>query len=234
MVFLNAIHSNVPRAFKYKYRIDMGNRSPHRDALRILYILVAGSSPPPADNPSGAVAIFKGEVRLQAFDFWMRNPDYLADELLDLFETTGNERYLSEAANIFSAEEPDIRRFPMIRYRFGAYERMDDKLSMLVCRKLIKIAGRKSGDRILENNYLLMQSAIELSERIITEFPGLAWYAERSRLVAEIAGDLGGVALKDRQYEKSDYAATHSGGVIPPIADRVKARLDVLLAGSTS
>jgi hypothetical protein len=121
----------------------------------------------------------------------------------------------------------------MIRYRFGAYERMDDKLSMLVCRKLIKIAGRKSGDRILENNYLLMQSAIDLSERIITEFPGLAWYAERSRLVAEIAGDLGGVALKDRQYEKSDYAATHSGGVIPPIADRVKARLDVLLAGST-
>jgi hypothetical protein len=98
----------------------MAIRSPHRDALRLLYILVAGCSALPEHDASGAVAVFKGEARLYAFDFWMRNPDYLSEELLDLFESTKERNYLDIVKEIFLAEEPDIRRFPMIRYRFGA------------------------------------------------------------------------------------------------------------------
>lgn len=206
----------------------MGNRSPHRDALRLLYILIAGSSSLPKDENSGAVAIFTGETRLHAFDFWMRNPDYLADELLDLFEKTKQQRYLIEADKIFSDDEPDIRRFPMIRYRFGAYERLDDTLSMLVCRRLIKVTGRKSGEKIIETDFLIMQSAFDLSEKIKIEFPALSWYANRSRLVAEVAGSLGGAALKQRQYEKQEYAETQMGGIIPPITSTVRVRLDSL------
>jgi hypothetical protein len=212
----------------------MGNRSPYRDALRLLYILVAGSSPLPDNHESGAVAIFKGEKRLHAFDFWMRNPDYLAEELLDLYERTSEARFLDEAIGILDAEEPDIRRFPMIRWKFGAYEPLDDTLSVLVCRKLIKITGRKSPDRVLETSYLISSSAITLTQRIVVEFPPLAWYAQRAKLVAEIAGDSGGAALKDRQYKKEEYAETQWGGMIPAITSKVRARLNALTASRTN
>jgi hypothetical protein len=55
----------------------MTNRSPHRDALRVLFILVKGSTPLTVDDSSGAAGIFtgifKGEARLYALDFWMKS-----------------------------------------------------------------------------------------------------------------------------------------------------------------
>src|SRR5215218_6270357 len=193
--------------------VKMIARSPYRDAIRILYILVQGASRLPEPNAMGAVAIFAGEARLHAFDFWMRNPDYLAEELLDMFESTGEERYLAAAKEIFDADEPDIRRFPMIRYRFGAYERLDDALSHLHSRGLVMITGRKSGSRVHETDFLVMPAAYALSESIKSDFPILRWYAERAALVAEVAGNRGGAALKDRQYERAEYAETQMGGV---------------------
>lgn len=206
----------------------MAVRSPQRDALRLLYILVAGCSRLPNGEPSGAKAIFRGETRLQAFDFWMRYPDYLAEELLDLYEETGVERYLLETERIFSDNEPDIRRFPMLRYRFGAFEPLDDALAILCSRRLVVITGRKSGDNIMETDFLLMPEALALADRVANEFPPLAWYARRAKLVAIVAGDLGGKALKARQYSRVEYAETRSGGTIPPIAERVRARLEVM------
>jgi hypothetical protein len=200
-------------------------RSPYRDALRLLYIFVNGAESLPAPEPSGAAAIFRGEAKLHAYDFWMRNPDYLAEELLDLFATSGERRYLVEAESIFSADEPDIRRFPMIRYRFGAYERLDDTLALLRSRDLIKITGTKAGGKVMETDFLVMPGAIKFTQAIKTEFPILSWYANRASLVAEVAAGRGGAALKKRQYEQADYAETQMGGVIPPITDRVRARL---------
>ncbi len=200
-------------------------RSPYRDALRLLYIFVNGSESLPQPESSGAAAIFRGEAKLHAYDFWMRNPDYLAEELLDLFATSGVRRYLAEAENIFSADEPDIRRFPMIRYRFGAYERLDDTLALLRSRDLIKITGTKAGGKVMETDFLVMQGAFQFAQSIKTDFPILTWYADRASLVAEVAAGRGGAALKKRQYEQADYAETQMGGVIPPITDRVRARL---------
>lgn len=208
----------------------MAKRSPHRDALRLLYILIAGSSALPEHDASGAVAVFKGETRLYAFDFWMRNPDYFAEELLDLFEATREGGYLGLVKEIFRAEEPDIRRFPMIRYRFGAYERLDDTLSILVSRKLLKITGIKDGARIRETDFLLMQPALDLARQIVEDHPGLAWYANRAGLVARLAGERGGTALKSRQYDQIEYAETQMGGTIPSIKSRVQQRLNALMA----
>jgi hypothetical protein len=115
-------------------------RSPHRDALRILFILKAGGSPvAPAD--ADLALIFKGEARLQAFDFWVRNPDYLAAELLDAYVETKDNSCFEAAQAILDDEEPDLRRVPMIRYFFGAYERLDDALSLLRSRDLLRITG---------------------------------------------------------------------------------------------
>jgi hypothetical protein len=172
--------------------------------------------------------MFRGEARLHAFDFWMRNPDYLADELLQRYEATQEQRLLDEAESIFRSEEPDIRRVPMIRFKFGAYERIDDAIALLRSRGLVTVLGRRSGVQVREWDFLLMRSAVEFASAISAEFPVLNWYAQRANLVAEIAGNRGGDALKQQQYKQVEYASTQLGGIIPPIAERVLARLQNL------
>jgi hypothetical protein len=54
----------------------------------------------------------------------------------------------------------------------------------------------------------------------------LEWYRKRASLVAQIAGDAGGQALKDRQYLQAEYSETKLGKVISPISERVRARLE--------
>lgn len=203
----------------------MAERSPYRDALRLLYVFVKGAAPITVSHPTGATGILRGEAKLHAYDFWIRNPDYLAEELLDLFAATRNRRYLDEADAIFVSEEPDIRRIPMIRYRFGAYERLDDTLALLKSRGLVAVIGTKAVDRVAEWDFLVMPRAYELADAVEREFPVLAWYRRRAALVHEVAAGRTGSALKRRQYEQADYAETELGGVIPPIADRVRVRL---------
>lgn len=200
-------------------------RSPHRDALRILFILKAGGSP--IERPAAEEAlIFKGEARLQAFDFWMRNPDYLAAELLDLFAETKDKGYYEAAQAILDNEEPDLRRVPMIRYFFGAYERLDDALSLLRSRDLVRITGLKGGNnKVLETDFVLTKVGYDTCSAAVSQEPILHWYADRAELVAKVAGTMGGTALKQRQYQRAAYAETKLGGVIPAITDDVRRRL---------
>ncbi len=202
--------------------------SPHRDAIRLLFILVEGSSLVLQPHPSGATLIFPGETRLLAFEFWVRNPDYLAAELLDRFEHTGEKKFLVEVESIFAEDEPDIRRIPMIRYLRGAYEKLDDALSILRSRDLVMIERKGKGFQIHETDFLVMPKAQDIAKQIVADFPDLSWYSRRARLVAEIAGTDGGKALKARQYERVQYAETRLGGIIPSIAGETRERLEIL------
>ncbi|AJY71051.1 hypothetical protein RW64_16435 [Geobacter sulfurreducens] len=206
----------------------MSRRTPHRDALRILFILGAGGTPWADPEDPEIVSIFKGEARLLAFDFWMRNPDYLAAELLDMYEQDGNNGYLQAVETIFDNDEPDLRRVPMIRYLFGAYDRMDDSLSLLRSRELIRITGLRIKTKVKETDFLLTAKGKEVCISAVTQEPILRWYADRAELVAKVAGDRGGTALKQQQYERTTYAETKYGGVIPPIASEVRQRLEQL------
>jgi hypothetical protein len=206
----------------------MNLRTPHRDAIRLLFSIRAGAEPVADAAMSDVAGIFRGEMRLLAFDFWMRNPDYLAAELLDLFEATGNAKYYAAAKSIFDNEEPDLRRVPMIRYFFGAYDRLDDALSLLRSRDLIRITGLKSKSKVQETHFLLTRKGAQLCASCITQAPILGWYADRAELVSNVAGDRGGTALKDQQYERASYAETQLGGVIPPIGPEVRRRLEEL------
>ncbi|MBW4980462.1 hypothetical protein ABWH88_04135 [Marinobacter adhaerens] len=203
-------------------------RSPHRDALRILFVLRAGGSsiePPTAEH----ALIFKGEARLQAFDFWMRNPDYLAAELLDLFIETKDKSYYEAAQAIIDDEEPDLRRVPMTRYFFGAYERLDDALSLLRSRDLVRISGIKgANNKVLETDFVLTKAGYDICSAAVSQEPILSWYAKRSKLVAKVAGSMGGTALKQKQYQRASYAETKLGGIIPPITEEVRLRLTQL------
>jgi hypothetical protein len=90
-----------------------------QDAVRLLLLIDGGAepltAPPPPEAPPGAVAVFRTQVGLQKLDFWLRNPDYLANVLLDRYEETGDRAMLLEAERILNSEEPEIRRYPMLR-----------------------------------------------------------------------------------------------------------------------
>ncbi|MDE1161246.1 MAG: hypothetical protein PW792_04775 [Acidobacteriaceae bacterium] len=168
-------------------------------------------------------------------DFWVRNPDYLAEELLDAYQATGYGSYLEMAEAIFQNEEPDLRRIPMIRYFFGAYERLDDTLSLLRSRELIRISGAKKGLKVTETDFLLTEKGGQFCLRCLKEAPVLSWYSERAELVASLAGDRSGSALKQKQYEHASYAQTEYGGIIPSIASETSERikqLKILAQGS--
>ena len=200
-------------------------RSPYRDALRILFVLRAGGIP--VETPTAEhVLIFKGEVRLQAFDFWMRNPDYLAAELLDLFAETKDKCHYEAARAILDAEEPVLRRIPMVRYFFGAYEPLDDALSLLRSRDLVCITGIKGAkNKVLETDFVLTKTGYDTCSAAVSEEPILQWYADRAELVAKVAGSMGGTALKQKQYQRASYAETKLGGVIPAITEDVRVSL---------
>ncbi|MCK9912893.1 hypothetical protein MXD81_27310, partial [Microbacteriaceae bacterium K1510] len=69
----------------------------------------------------------------------MRYPDYLAAELLDRFDQEKLVEDFELADWIMSSEEPDIRRLPMIRYFFGAFDPIDNAISILKSRQLVSI-----------------------------------------------------------------------------------------------
>lgn len=197
----------------------------HRNALRILFILVKGSRPYSGEPVAGYDRVFEGETKVQALDFWVRYPDYLADELLSLYERTGEREYLDLAERIFAEEEPDLRRVPMLRRYFGAYEPLDTVLSMLKCRELVlprSLRMQTGNDR---HNFLVGPKARGLLDRVVTDLPELGWYDQRVDLVLRVAAGRGGYELKARQHEQKEYHDAATGDLIPTTAERVRKRL---------
>lgn len=203
----------------------MHGHAAYVDATRILFVLTAGSEPIPSPNKD-EVAVFTGETKLNAWDFWMRYPDYLADELIEKYNDTRDSSWLTQAEQIFIDEEPAQRRLAMIRFFYGAYEKHDDALAILVMAGLICIGGKKAADRVKETNFLIKQAAFDLCKSIVKKEPILTWYRDRAELVGQIADGRSGGALKKRQYERIEYARTKLGEEIPAIEGDVLQRLE--------
>ena len=77
----------------------------------------------------------------------------------------------------------------MIRYFFGAYDRLDDSLSLLRSRELIQITGTKNSQKVYETDFLLTDKGEQFCVASLQEAPALTWYSERAQLVAQVAGD---------------------------------------------
>ncbi len=201
--------------------------TPYQNAIRILFILVHGAKRLPENDPSGAAGLFVGEMRLHAMDFWVRYPDYLAYELINIYEETKNVCFLKSAEEILDTQEPDLRRIPMIRYHFGAYEKVDNALSVLIAKDLLSQNVKQNQAGILIHSYFIKPLAYSKIQEIVNNpsLQSLTWYENRAKLVAEIVGKRQGKNLKDRQYENVEYAQTKLGDIIPSINEEVKSRL---------
>ena len=205
--------------------------SERQTAIRLLAcIQAAGDRNSAIRWGDDVVSVLHSQSRLQALDFWMRNPDYLANELLTEFEASGELDLVMIAKGIFDDREPDLRRLPMVRYLFGAFEPLDNALAILRAADLIRIKrDGVPGGKIREHLYLLTTAGEDALERISAAASELGWYRDRAGIVARVADAQGGKALKDRQYLQAEYAGTELSHVIQPITDRVLARLAAIL-----
>lgn len=196
----------------------------YRDALRLLCILVQGSES--IDKPfEGWDCVFLGEKRALAIDFWLRYPDYLADQLLNLYVQTGDVSTLEAAEQIFDNNEPDIRIVKMIRWRRGAYDDLQTSLSVLSYRGLVRTMKRKLPTGGYQFEYLTGPKAREFLKNAVVEQPSLRWNETQAQLALLVAQGKSGSALKDIHYAEEEYATTPFGAMIPSIKNRVLARI---------
>lgn len=200
-----------------------------QDAVRLL-LLVDGaaeplSDPPPPAAPNGAVGVLHTQVLLQKLDFWLRNPDYFANMLLDRFEEGGAVELVDHADRILSSEEPEIRRYPMLRYRFGAYEPLDSALSVLAGAGLVFRRREGTPGRTRQHNYYVTALGRQVARDIVAEEPALKYYVDRVALLVDVTSGRGGTELKDEQYLQQEYADTAYNARIGAIAGRVRERL---------
>lgn len=206
-----------------------------RDAVRILHILNACGAPirkPPSDVPD-AVTVVKAEKRLQALDFWVRNPDYLAKELLDQYADSMDPTLLDTAEKVMAGNEPELRRLGMLRFYFGAFESVQDAVANLKMLGLVEVTRTVSGSppRLRQRDYYLRKSGREKADELAQD-PILRWYAERAALVAKVAGNRSGAGLKKVQYNVAQYLNARWGEIIAPITDDVRAEIARLRAGA--
>lgn len=209
-----------------------GHGSRYRDALRLLFILVAGSDD--ADHSAQKVVkIFRAEKRLMAMDFLVRYPDYLADALLDLYEKTLEADLLASAKRIFQSDEPSVRLVKMVRWKHGAYQNTEDALAMLSYYGLVQPMQLKGDDgKVRRYEYLVAPKAISFLEECVANHPELGWYRDRIKLVMRVAAGKSGSALKEWQYDHPAYSNTMYGDLIPSIRDQVEKRLSAIKEAS--
>lgn len=201
-------------------------------ALRMLFLLDRCGEPPTAGSraaTAGAVAVIRAEKKFQALHFWMRNPDYLAYEVLCHVETGDfDDSWIDRAMELLDGEEPELRLYPMLRHRFGAFEPIDDSLSYLTAAGLAECHRSGSPGDVQRTDLHLLEAGRDAVAQILTDEPNMKWYADRADLVAAVGRALSGNAAKDRQYELARYAETALGERIQPIEDIVHIKLEEL------
>jgi hypothetical protein len=178
--------------------------------------------------------VLHSQLLLQKLDFWLRNPDYLADELISRFERDGNRDDLDLAREILDSDEPEVRAHQMLRHLFGAYEPLDEALSVLRTPGLVIRRKRGIPGHTTQHDYYLTESGRAAAREIVEDVPEFTYYAERSRLVADLAAGRRGSALRDIQYLQAEYADAEIGTRIASIAGRARQHLKETLdtAGS--
>ncbi|MFC4951022.1 hypothetical protein [Pseudonocardia sp. GCM10023141] len=193
-------------------------------AIRLLALLWRTGEPAGAPgDPPQAVRAIRSERRLQALDFWLRNPDYLADELLTEVEAGRLDRsFVEVASSLLSDPEPSLRHYPMPRWLFGAYEPLDDAFAHLEVYGLAIMRRTPGGHR---NQFFLLTDGVAAGNDLAAAPSVLAWYPRQIELVLRVAGNQSGSQLKVRQYQQAAYAGTELGTSIAPIANRVRQRL---------
>lgn len=197
----------------------------YKDRLRIFFILFYFSDDYTSTEHPEYKKIFKSEVRIQKIDFLIRNPDYLAYELLLIAANDlGKKQEIKQIVkSIYDTAEPQLRRLEMERFFFGAYEDIDDVIGFLKSIGFIGFTSKKSSDlKTIEKQYFVTQQAITKANTAINNLSALEWYAKRCELIKKYFGNLSGSQLKVSQYQIEEYRNTSFKNFIGEISETVK------------
>ncbi len=196
----------------------------YKDKLRIFLILYFFSENFSDSQFPSRKKLFKSEVKIQKIDFLLRNPDYLAYELLEIAEKNIEDKKTikEEVQSIFKNNEPQIRRLEMERFFFGAYEDIDDIIAFLVGIEFIEFHSKKSTSmRTIEKEYYITEIAVNKMKDDFEDHKSFQWYANRCALIKKYFGNLSGTELKISQYKISEYKNTSYKDYIGSIEDQV-------------
>ncbi|MFZ2634224.1 MAG: hypothetical protein WA081_17560 [Desulfosalsimonadaceae bacterium] len=200
----------------------------YRDAIRLLYILTGLAEPITGEIlPNKPSHIFTGEKRLMALDFYMRYPDYLANQLVKQYEDSKDPRLLRLAKEIMDGDEPDIRTILMVKWKHGAYQKVETALSILEAPGLIKTV-QDTASQGQPWTYLLFPQAFTVAQNAVVQQPSLAWYPRQVKALMHLPYKKSGTSLKQDQYSVPEYERAELGHVIPPIKHQVLNRLEKL------
>lgn len=198
-----------------------------KDRFRILLIIYSFSEP--NDDPELPLLLY-GEIKIQAIDFFIRNPDYLAYELLNMAATDSSKKV--EVQNlikkIYADNEPQIRKLEMEKFFYGAYEDIDDIIAYLHSRGLIFHQSKKRTDgRVAEKHYYITKFGKERIEQ--SESINIAkWYFKRCEIIRDFLGGATGSELKARQYQVEEYSNTTYKDKIQEINNLVREKFEEL------
>lgn len=194
------------------------------DRIRIFLILYLFSEDNQEFDYLQYSKVFKSEVKIQKIDFLLRNPDYLAYELIRLKD---DEKFTlndikEDIKYIYQNDEPEVKRIEMERFFFGAYEDIDDVISFLVAYGFIFFdSGRSTNLYTIKKRYFTTDFAIEKYKEG-KKVKSIEWYINRCKLIKKYFGNVNGTFLKDKQYEVDEYRNTSYKTYIKSIDDIVR------------
>lgn len=197
----------VLRFFKDRFRI-----------LLIIYFFAEETEDPELPR------VQYGEIKVQAIDFFIRNPDYLAYELLSIASELPEKASEIEkiVRKIYKDSEPQIRRQEMEKFFYGAYEDIDDIVAYLHSRQLIfHQSKRRTNQTVAEKHYYLTKHGMDRI-KAAKGIPIAKWYFERCAIIKDYLGGATGSELKSRQYQVEEYSNTTYKGKIQEINDLVE------------
>lgn len=198
----------------------------YQSRIRVLLILYFFSIPYEDKEHENRKTLFETEVRIQKIDFLIRNPDYLAYELLSLVQE-GKVEDKKEVKNIvggmFLDKEPLIRKNEMERFFFGAYEDLDDVIAFLKAFDFIEYeSGKNVAGQVFGKKYYITSSGVDRIENGVKDVGSIAWYVRRCKLIKKFFGEMSGSDLKVRQYQIEKYRDTPLNQYIESIVEETK------------
>lgn len=208
-----------------------------QSAARILILLdTLGDVPTAADAGlmPACVKVIRAQSRLAKLDFWLRNPDYLADELLTDLESglLADDVVLPLVHAMLDGTAPKLHMYPMQRYRFGAWEVPDNALAVLKFygmvnhRRAAGIDAANAGKA--RRDYYLLEAGVDALARIRADVDQVDWYDRQARAIALLEASTTGAAARKRQYEQPEYANAPIGADIGSILERVRDRFEAI------
>lgn len=205
--------------------IDYNVVRKYKDRIRIFFIIYFFGEDYNESKYSDCCKVLNTEVKIQKIDFLLRNPDYLAYQLIDLMDRSGvnREEIKNIVKEIFRCEEPEIRRLEMERFFFGAYEDIDEVIVFLKSFGFIRYESeRDTRLRTIKKKYYLTNKAKNKMEDNLNNIPALQWYVRRCELIKKYFGDYSGSELKSLQYQIEEYRDTVYKEYIHSIQEKVR------------